>query len=178
MNQEWLKSMQGCVVGWGGGASVLLQILQCWQHVTRLLPHLAVPTQVLQGLTAAEQQMKSTHVIYRQRFLLKNNCGDRGWAQGSMAMDFSVVGSCSVGRNERWKEREGGEEAGRRDRRCFSDRKGLTRSSVTILEFRDTGVKKSFCCFVLRQKLWNLVLSTHGVLHEHRIIWQSLNGLG
>lgn len=27
-----------------------------------------------------------------------------------MAMDFSVVGSCSVGRNERWKEREGGEE--------------------------------------------------------------------
>lgn len=27
-----------------------------------------------------------------------------------MAMDFSVVGSCSVGRNERWKGGRGGEE--------------------------------------------------------------------
>lgn len=61
----------------------------------------------LGGLAATEQQMKSTHVIYRQCFLLKNNCGDRDWARGSMAMDFSAVGSCIVGHNERWEEREG-----------------------------------------------------------------------
>lgn len=45
-----------------------------------LLPHLTIPTLVLGVLHPAEQQMKSAHVIYRQRFLLKNNCGDRGWA--------------------------------------------------------------------------------------------------
>lgn len=44
------------------------------------LPHLTIPTLVLGVLHPAEQQMKSAHVIYRQRFLLKNNCGDRGWA--------------------------------------------------------------------------------------------------
>lgn len=70
----------------------------------------------LGGLTATEPQMKSTHVIYRQCFLLKNNCGDRDWARESMAMDFSAVGSCIVGHNERWKERRG---RGEWKRDCF-----------------------------------------------------------
>lgn len=147
-------------------SALAAQIAQCWQHVTLLLPHLPVPTQGLRGLT--EQQMKSTHVIYRQRFLLKNNCGDHGWAQGSMAMDFSVVGSCIVGHNERWKGgRRGGEEgrSGRGTAAVFLiGRKCLTRSSVTILEVRDTWIKNTFC---LHQR----------VQHEHRIICQSLNRL-
>lgn len=77
---------------------------------------LRYPGRALGGLTATEPQMKSTHVIYRQCFLLENNCGDRDWARGSMAMDFSVVGSCIVGHNERWKER-GEERAGRVEER-------------------------------------------------------------
>ncbi len=39
-----------------------------------------------------------------------------------MTMDFSVVGSCSVGRNERWKGGRRGGEEWKRDRCCFSDR--------------------------------------------------------
>lgn len=53
-----------------------------------------------------------------------------------MAMDFSVVGSCSVGRNERWEEGRGG---GRSTIAVFQiGKKGLTRSLVTHLEFRDS----------------------------------------
>lgn len=66
-----------------------------------------------------------------------------------MAMDFSVVGSCSVGRNERWKgERRGEERRGGVDRCYFLiERKGPTRSLGTILEFRCTGILKAFILF-------------------------------
>lgn len=72
---------------------------------------ITLPPQVCRGLTASPQQMKSTHVIYRQRFLLQNNCGERGRAAID-AYGFFAVGSCSIGRNERW----------RRDRFCVSNR--------------------------------------------------------
>lgn len=91
--------------------------------------------------TASEQQMKSTHVIYRQRFLLKNNCGDRSWAQGSMAMDFSVVGSCIVEHNERW----GGGGGGWGTAAVFPmERKCLTMSSVTSHQVSNTRIRKGF----------------------------------
>lgn len=72
------------------------------------------PGRALGGLTATEPRMKSTHVIYRQCFLFKNNCGDRDWDRESMVMDFFffAVGSCIVRHNERWKERGEDRESG------------------------------------------------------------------
>lgn len=95
------------------------------------------PGRALEGLTATEPQMKRTHVIYRQCFLLKNNCGDRDWAQGSMAMDFSVVRSCIVGHNARWKE-HGEERMGVRveERLLFSDGKKRFDQSLDTQERR------------------------------------------
>lgn len=94
------------------------------------------PDGALGGLTATEPQMKSTHVIYRQCFLLKNNCGDRDWARGSMSMDFSAVGSCIVGHNKRWKER-GEERTGRvEERLLFSDGKKMFDQSLEAQERR------------------------------------------
>lgn len=82
-----------------------------------------------------------------------------------MAMDFSVVGSCSVGRNERWKGGRRGEE-GRRGGGAGAvfliGRKGPTRSLVTILEFRDTGIKKTFCLFVHEKVLKPFLYLSNG----------------
>lgn len=131
-------------------------------------PPTAVPTQVLKGLTATEQQMKSTHVIYRQRFLLKNNCGDRGWTQGSMAMDFSVVGSCIVGHNERWRRGRRRGEEWMRDCGCFSV---WEKMSDQVLSNDSRG----WTCMNKEQFLFASQASE--VQHEHRTICQSENRL-
>lgn len=73
-------------------------------------------------------------------------------------MDFSVVGSCSVGRNERGKGGRRGEEDGPMLFFFLMRRKGLTRCLVTHLEFTDIG-SKTFSLFLHQSSFLSVCLS-------------------